>query len=104
MPDCPECNSFYRGGKCKCGWREPQAPDWVTEAGKPKIACEGCGEGFTFWTSLTPGDDGIKRCATCHIAYLKQRMVADPAPSAVIAEAKATLRRLFERVEGEASR
>ena len=70
--ECPECSGTLGKYGCgSCGWK-PSARE-----AKFNKACDTCGETFEFWTSLTLDDDGMRRCATCHVTYLK-RFVSKP--------------------------
>ena len=35
--------------------------------------CADCDGSFRFWTELTQGEDGARRCASCHFRYLGRR-------------------------------
>lgn len=79
------------------------APKWVTEQNVK--ACSTCGEQFEFWTSLTLSDDGRRRCATCHITYLKRftskptDRCTEPDCTLTVAEHIAEFRRLGRIIE-----
>lgn len=56
---------------------DDDAPDWVRESdasSPPKKQCATCGEVFRLWIELTQGEDGQRRCSSCHIGWLKRRM------------------------------
>lgn len=70
-----ECGALNERRKfCEmCGASQPGR---VLTPAKPDKACSRCGETFQFWTSLTHGEDGQRRCGTCHVEYLKARAEA----------------------------
>lgn len=77
--DCPVCSDRLVGSECpSCHWKPtaPPAPEPQAKPARPKKLCAGCGQEHQFWTSLTPGEDGALRCASCHFGYLKRRAAA----------------------------
>jgi len=89
MKTCPECEALLNfAGDCgACGW-QPKASKGKNGALQPNKPCQDCNELFLYWHSLTPGEDGRRRCASCHLVYLKARAEG---PDTVCKEAGCTL-------------
>lgn len=102
--ECPECGGVVRKNVCKsCGWRAD------SESKSSAKLCGSCGESFTFWTQLTPGEDGILRCAKCHMGYLERRAhgttdatrCPEPGCGKTVGEHRAEFRALCEQMAAQ---
>ncbi len=70
--DCPECDARLTAAGCpRCGWTDRVAT--------PSAKCVDCREPCRL-TQLTAGEDQRRRCASCHVAFLKQRAAAEGDP------------------------
>lgn len=97
--DCPECSQPIFRGKCTaCGWIASAA------GAKIKKLCAVCGESFATWHELHQGDDDKRRCASCHMAYLRSRRAepddacTEPGCTKTVREHIAEFRRYGERI------
>lgn len=59
-----------------CGSKRPRAatvqpPTPTAEPTTPTCSEPMCRATFTLWTALSTGADGKRRCAGCHVAYLR---------------------------------
>lgn len=95
------CSAVNTGSQCEqCGREILQAPVATTTP-----LCETC-HMPTRLLSLMPGEDGVRRCASCHIVYLKLRAAKsdddhciEPACTRTVGEHRAELRRLLGILE-----
>lgn len=90
---CRASNAAEAAGCENCGVARPGPP---AEAGAGAGACAGCRAPQPA-RQLTAGEDGQRRCASCHVASLRARR-ADPTErcedGATVAEKVAEFRRL----------
>lgn len=98
--ECPECSRPLRKDteSCACGWTP--TPEHANG-----LRCGVC-ERSTRFINLTPGEDGIHRCASCHIVYLTLRAAksdddhcTEPVCTRTVGEHRAELRRLLGILE-----
>ena len=74
--ECPDCGKRLSGAdSChNCGW----APGTDTTGRTP---CASCRTGMAA-SQLSQGEDNLRRCASCHMEYLRQRAALDHESSA----------------------
>ena len=63
-PTCDACGVSRQSN-------DPSSPDRTDAI--PAKRCVDCSGTFRFWTELTQGEDGNRRCASCHFRYLGRR-------------------------------
>ena len=84
--ECPECSTRLEGDRCRCGWspsRSSSAP-----------ACADCGARV----AVQLDDDGIERCAACHVPYLRARAALDPISDEELARCRIDIASSLERL------
>ena len=113
MPDWKcLCGEIATGNVCDVCGHDPQHQSPARAPATVK-RCAECNFVARIWPELTQGEDMIRRCASCHLAYLGRRASGDPTERCTepgcdktaadhIAEAKAIIPRVFTRLTGVA--